>query len=133
MARFQPEDVIEAVRSLCPVLDRIPHQNPALAADLQTLLLRSDQGELVHQAMIDRIKQEPRLWRWLHQALVGEGLETFEGSIGIAPPLPGTIEAPGVGPLMFHCPRCPYTWSFRRVGQTIPKCPVDGIPLEMPK
>lgn len=110
------QDVIYAAQKIAPLLDEARRQT------VESLLARAAHGEKVDNFLIDELRQDPHIRRWLRDAL---GLSK---EVTLAyDPLPGNIGS--VTAPVYVCPHGDFEWEIRRVGQPIPPCPVHNEPL----
>ena len=116
---MEAQDVIYAAQKIMPYLDEPQRQA------VQSLLARAERGEKVDNFLIDELRKNPDIRRWLANVLGVE--ERGEETMMAVDPPPGdvgTISAP-----LYVCPHGDFEWEVRRAGQPIPLCPVHKVPL----
>jgi len=120
-----PDEILEAARTIRPVLDElILDDAPAVDDRLADLLARATAGEQVADAVVVVLAERPQTDDWLRRYLAGGDEEaTTKGYSG----LPGPV-AP-VGAQRYECPQGDVVWYRRYVGQQIPTCRTHQILL----
>ncbi len=110
------QDVLYAAERIFAFLD------PDRQTAVRSLLERAKQGEKVDNFLIDELRKNPKIRKWLKHALglskdVVMAYDSLPGDVG-------SISAP-----VYVCPHGDFEWEIWREGQPIPPCPVHNVPL----
>lgn len=128
---YQPQEILEAARSIRPYLSELLDSEEAKTFDLEL-------GELIAQAqqnptdtskhILKQLSSQSTTRKWTVEFLRDKLPPEIERSYQ---PIanPGTISTVS-GLVKYACPFGDYVWYQRQVGETIPNCPTHKVPLE---
>ncbi|NET34884.1 MAG: hypothetical protein F6K19_23150 [Cyanothece sp. SIO1E1] len=119
---IQPEDILEGARSIRPYLpELVGNEYLKLDQKVASLLNQANQGQPVHDLLLDLLKSYQATYNWMAEFLGpqqnSKGFEQLPGSSGLT------------SALKYTCPYNDYTWFRRTIGSPIPTCPTHQIQL----
>ncbi|NEQ34005.1 MAG: choline/carnitine O-acyltransferase [Leptolyngbya sp. SIO4C5] len=123
---YQPEDILEAARSIRPYLNELidPSAAEQLDQTLAELLAQAEQNSSVKILIQKHLREHAETRQWVKDFLEDKKLPNENRSFQ---PLPGhrsIVNAP-----KFVCPEGDYVWYRPRAGMEPPQCPTHHIPL----
>lgn len=126
----QPQEILEAARSIRPYLSELLNSQEAQTFDLKLaqLLAQSPQNPKdVSKYILKKLASDPKTQKWIKDFLKTKLPPEIKKSY--QPPLsPKPLSISGV--VKYACPFGDYIWYQRQVGEPIPNCPTHEVLLE---